>query len=256
MSALNNSMAHSLSRVRLFGCLIDNVSLDEAIDRVNSFLRDGGVHLYFAINVHKIVALRRSPVLLEIAKHSDLVTADGQPIVLAARLFNKPLKQRVTGIDLMQRLVVLAAERGYRIYLLGATSAVLDALVSQYRASLPGLQIVGCRDGYFSQDEEPGVADAIREARPDILFIGMSSPRKEIFSDKYLQTLQVPFVMGVGGAFDIFAGFTRRSPLRMQGIGMEWLWRIFQEPTRMWKRYLWDGVQFAAIVVRELFIKS
>lgn len=239
-------------RISLFGCQIDNLTLNEAVQRVESFIEQGGIHRYFAVNIHKIVTCGRSPEMQRIANHSDLVTADGQPIVWASQWFGRPLKCRVNGTDLMERLVDLAARRQYGVYLLGARDEVLQAMIEQYRKRFPDLRVVGSRNGYWSNEEESSVVSAIREARPDILFVGISSPRKELFMDRNLTQMQVPFAMGVGGSFDVAAGVTQRAPLWMQRTGLEWFWRVLQEPGRMWKRYLLDGIQFGFIVIRAL----
>ncbi len=152
----------------------------------------------------------------------------------------------------MECLVKLAVDKQYGIYLLGARPETLATMVGHYQEQYPSLKILGSRNGYWSPEEESGVVQAIRETRPQILFVGMSSPRKELFIDRNLQDLQVPFVMGVGGSFDVVAGVTSRAPIWMQRMGLEWFWRVLQEPGRMWRRYLLDGIQFSFIVIRAL----
>ena len=240
------------ARITLFGCQIDNLSAAEAVDRVDTLITGGGNHYYFAVNVHKVVAFRSSPQLCDIANRSGLVTADGQPIVWVSRWLNKPIKERVTGADLMGHLIELAVKKQYRVYFLGGQGEIVQRAVAFYRSKFPQLQIAGYRHGYWSDEEEASVVAGIREARPHILFLGMSSPRKELFTNRRLDELQVRFVMGVGGTFDIAAGLTRRAPRWVQRLGFEWLWRVGQEPRRMWKRYLFDGIQFSQIATREL----
>lgn len=241
--------------VRLFGCEIDNVSVPEAVSRVESFIMRGGTHCYFAVNVHKIVAFRKYPELRQIANRSDLVTADGQPVVWVSKWMGKPIKERLTGADLMGHLIRMASAKHYRVYLLGGKPEILRRAAESYRLQFPRLQIAGYRHGYWTEEEEGEVVAGIRNARPDMLFLGMSSPRKELFMDRRLHELQVPFIMGVGGTFDIIAGVTRRAPMWMQRIGLEWFWRVLQEPGRMWKRYLFDGMRFLYIVAEELLLK-
>lgn len=238
------------------GCKIDNVSIDEAILRIDDLIQHGSAHRYFAVNVHKIVEFRRSPGLLRIANESDLVTADGQPIVWLSQWIRTPLKERVAGVDLMDRLLAVACERQYRLYFLGAKQDILEAALAQYRQRLPGLNIVGYRNGYWSQKEEAAIVKAIQATRPHILFLGMSSPAKELFMDRYSSELNVPFMMGVGGAFDVGAGLFRRAPAWMQARGLEWLWRLAQEPGRLWRRYVSDGIYFIAIASKELLSSS
>jgi N-acetylglucosaminyldiphosphoundecaprenol N-acetyl-beta-D-mannosaminyltransferase len=242
-------------RLCLFGSSIDNVSMDDAVHRVAEFIEQGGSHRYLAMNVHKVVALRRFPALARMASQSDLVTADGQPIIWASRWLGKPLKGRVTGIDLMEALVRLAAEKGYRVFFLGATPEVLSSVVLHYQQLFPRMAIVGDRNGYWNADQEPAVIQEICKAQPQILFVAMSSPRKEEFIDRLLQQCEIPFAMGVGGAFDVIAGVTKRAPDLMRRVGLEWLWRVLQEPRRMWKRYVSDGIRFSVIVLQELLAR-
>ena len=139
----------------------------------------------------------------------------------------------VPGIDLMQALLARAALKGYRVYILGAKAADLGRAVAHIRSLYPGIDVVGYRDGYYADAEEAAVANAIRQAEPDILFVAMSSPRKEYFLARHGRSLGVPFVMGVGGAVDILAGVTRRVPIVLQQSGLEWLFRLAQEPRRL-----------------------
>ena len=243
------------SRISLLGCRIDNVSVAEAVARIHSFIISGTTHRYFALNIHKVAAFRRMPDLLRIANESDLVTADGKPIVWLSRVLGKPLKQRVTGVDIMEDLLALAAAHSYKVYFLGAQPSVLEAAVANYKARYPGLSFAGYMHGYWELEQEPSIVSAIREAQPDILFMGISSPKKELFMDEHLNELNVPFMMGVGGAFDIAAGITKRAPIWMQQHGLEWFWRVLQEPRRMWKRYLMDGIGFLFIAGKEILKK-
>jgi N-acetylglucosaminyldiphosphoundecaprenol N-acetyl-beta-D-mannosaminyltransferase len=240
-------------RVRMFGCDIDNLSMEEAVDRVNGLIAAGGVHRYFALNVNKIVAFRRQPQFRDIANRSDLITADGQPVVWASRLLGKRLKERVAGVDLMERVITLAQVKGYRVFLLGARQEVLDEVLRRYRDRYPGLHVVGSHNGYWSPERERDVVADIRSSRPDLLFVAMSSPRKEVFMDLHSAEMHVPFMMGVGGSFDVIAGTSKRAPAWMRSVGLEWTWRVLQEPARMWKRYFLDGLVFPFLVLGEMF---
>jgi N-acetylglucosaminyldiphosphoundecaprenol N-acetyl-beta-D-mannosaminyltransferase len=162
-----------------------------------------------------------------------------------------PLPERVAGIDLMQALFALAARNGYGVYILGARAEVLERAVEELRGRHPGLRVVGCRDGYFGPEEDAEVAREIREARPDMLFVAISSPRKEYFLGEQGPGLGVPFAMGVGGAIDVIAGETRRAPRWMQRLGLEWLYRLAQEPRRLLRRYATTNGRFVALVARD-----
>jgi len=244
-----------VSRVRLMGCPIDNLSFDETLKRIAQLVEGGGQHYHVSINVDKLLKVRSEPVLRDIVERADLLSVDGQPLLWASRLLGKPLKARVTGIDLMEALVRQSAEKGWRVFFLGARPDVVVRVTERYRHEFPELRIAGSRDGYWAATEESGVVETIRSAKPDVLFVAMSSPKKEHFIQRHLGRLAVPFVMGVGGSFDVIAGVTRRAPRWVREMGCEWFWRFLQEPRRMWKRYFVKDMRFLAVVARE-FIKS
>ena len=240
-------------RLRLLDCPIDNLSLEETLNRIESFVRSGTPHRHVAINVDKVLKTRADAGFRRIIEEADLINVDGQPVVWAARLLGARMKGRVAGIDLMQSLVARSEQRGWRVYFLGAEKTVLDKMVAVYRGRFPELQIAGYRHGYWaSADEEQAIVEQIRIAKPDVLFIGVSSPKKEIFAYQHAHSMGVPFIMGVGGSFDVIAGLTRRAPLWMQHAGLEWFWRFLQEPRRMWRRYFIHDMKFVSLVAREI----
>jgi N-acetylglucosaminyldiphosphoundecaprenol N-acetyl-beta-D-mannosaminyltransferase len=239
-------------RVQLFGLIVDVVTLETALGRIEQLMGEGGIHQHVAVNVDKVVKAAGDHELRQAINSADLVTADGQPVVWASWLLGKPLPERVTGVDLMTRLFVLAQERGYSIFLLGARPWVVERVQQRLRREYPGLRIAGAHHGYFSAAEEPLVVESITTARPDILFVAMSSPAKERFIARWKGRLGARFVMGVGGAFDVYAGVVGRAPRWMQRLGLEWLFRLIQEPKRMWRRYLVDDVAFVKLLLREL----
>jgi N-acetylglucosaminyldiphosphoundecaprenol N-acetyl-beta-D-mannosaminyltransferase len=234
----------------VLGCPIDAVDMDQALARCEHFVDERGFAQHMAINAAKIVAMRDDPQLREIIARCELVTADGQAIVWASRVLGQPLPTRVAGIDLMEALFARAEQRGHRIFILGAEADVLERAVGEIRARHPRLTIAGYRDGYFSRDQEPEVAEQIRSSGSDILFVAISSPRKEYFLGAHGRSLGVPFVMGVGGAIDVVAGKTRRAPGWMQRSGLEWLFRLAQEPRRLIKRYAVTNARFVGLVAR------
>jgi len=242
--------------VELLGCRIDALDMEGTVRRCERFIAErSGAH-QVSVNAAKLVALRSDAHLREIVTASPLVNADGQSVVWAARLLGRPLPGRVAGIDLMYRLLELAERKGYRVYFLGARAEVLARAVERLRALHPNLMVAGSRDGYFSDDESDVIAAGIREAEPDILFVGMSSPRKEYWVAEHAEDLGVPFVMGVGGALDVVAGTTRRAPRWAQRIGMEWFVRFLQEPRRLFGRYARTNSIFVWLVARELVRKG
>jgi N-acetylglucosaminyldiphosphoundecaprenol N-acetyl-beta-D-mannosaminyltransferase len=192
------------------------------------------------------------PELRRIVRTSGLVSADGQSIVWASRILGDPLPSRVAGIDLMQELLRLAEARGYRIFIVGARTEALREAVVRIRRRHPRLVIAGTRDGYFSDDESGAVAAEVASHRPDIVFVAMPSPRKEYWLGRHGPDLGAAFVMGVGGSVDVLAGRARRAPVALQRVGLEWLFRLVQEPRRLLPRYLSTNVRFMVLVVREL----
>ena len=207
---------------------------------------------HVAINAAKLVAMQHDPQLRRIVAGCELVSADGQAVVWASRLLGDPLPERVAGIDLMQELFALAERRGFRVFVLGAKPEVLAQARQQIMARHPTLQLVGTRDGYFSEAEDAEVAERVRDARPDILFVAISSPRKEYWLGRYGRAIDVPFVMGVGGAIDVVAGITQRAPAPLQRLGLEWAYRLAQEPRRLWRRYAVTNFRFGLLLAGAL----
>jgi N-acetylglucosaminyldiphosphoundecaprenol N-acetyl-beta-D-mannosaminyltransferase len=156
----------------------------------------------------------------------------------------------VTGIDLMSALLGIAGGQGLRLYFLGASAPVLEALIKKVADENGGAVIVGARDGYFAPEDSPAIVDAIRASRADILFVGMPSPFKEVWCHDNREGLGTPLILPVGGAFDVLAGFTRRAPRVMQVCGMEWLWRLLMEPRRKWRLYFQTNPIFLALVIQ------
>jgi N-acetylglucosaminyldiphosphoundecaprenol N-acetyl-beta-D-mannosaminyltransferase len=239
-------------RVRLFGCDFDAVDLTRAVERVEVYVRDGGFHQGCGVNVDQLVKMDRDPAFRSLVARCQLVTADGMPVVWASRILGRPLPARVPAIDLADELLAVAARRGWGVYLLGARAEVLERAIRRYRRRDPDLRIVGSRHGYFDDDDEAAIAGAIRTAAPQLLFIGISSPKKERFVERQREVLaDVPFVLGVGGAFDIAAGSTRRAPPWLARAGLEWTVRLAQEPRRLTRRYLIEDLAFARLLGRE-----
>jgi N-acetylglucosaminyldiphosphoundecaprenol N-acetyl-beta-D-mannosaminyltransferase len=244
----------SKKRVEFMGAKIDALTMQETLDRISEIIDRREKVQHVVVNVAKLMTMRRDRKLREIVNNSDLINADGAGIVLGARLLGVKIPERVAGIDLMQQLVGLANQRGYRIFFLGAEEDVARDVVTYYKRLCPDLQICGYRNGYFKSEEERDIAEYIRDMRPDILFVGMSSPKKEKFIDKYRDLMDVPFVMGVGGSMDVVAGKVKRAPQWMQNFGMEWFFRLVQEPSRMWKRYLVTNTQFGWALIEQMFV--
>jgi N-acetylglucosaminyldiphosphoundecaprenol N-acetyl-beta-D-mannosaminyltransferase len=243
-------------RAEVLGCAIDRLDLSETLDAVEQVIASRRFTQHMSVNAAKLVTMHDDPRMREIIGDCGLVSADGQSVVWASRLLGDPLPARVAGIDLMGALLGLAERRGYRVYFLGARAEVLAAALEQIHERHPQLQVAGARDGYFTDEESPSICTAIRASRADLLFVAMTSPRKEYFLGEHGPGLGVPFVMGVGGSIDVIAGITRRAPLAWQRLGLEWLFRLLQEPRRMFKRYAVTNTRFALLVGRALLTGS
>ena len=241
-------------RIELLGCPVDNLSRSETVSRIDGWIQERRLCQHVVVNVDKLLKVRKDPELYDIIAGCDLINADGMPLVWVSHWLGTPLKERVAGIDLMGDLVALAARRGYAVFFLGARQPVVQTVVATYREKFPDLKVAGFRNGYWTAGEEPEVVRQIKQSRPDILLVAMGSPRKEVFLNQYRQELAIPFVMGVGGSFDVVAGKTQRAPQWMQRWGLEWLFRFLQEPKRMWRRYLIGNTCFIGLVIRELTV--
>jgi N-acetylglucosaminyldiphosphoundecaprenol N-acetyl-beta-D-mannosaminyltransferase len=224
--------------------------MEEAVARCEGAIASGSYLQHMSVNAAKLVALQDDGTLRSMISSCGLVTADGQSVVWASRLLGERLPERVAGIDLMQRLLAAAETKGYRVFILGARREVLDAALARLREDYPHLVLAGARDGYYEDSEAEAVCEGIREAKADILFVAMSSPRKEYFLGERSASLGVPFAMGVGGSVDVIAGITRRAPRLLQRLGLEWAYRLAQEPRRLARRYLTTNGRFAAMVLR------
>jgi N-acetylglucosaminyldiphosphoundecaprenol N-acetyl-beta-D-mannosaminyltransferase len=236
-------------RVDLFGVPVDALTMDETVDRIRAWVASGDPHQHVVLNAAKVVELERSPALADVIRRCDLVSPDGVSVVWASRLLGRPLPERVNGTDLMERLVATAANDGHTVFFLGARSEVVTRTVEAFRDRHPALKVAGYHHGYWTDDQE--IIRIVRIAKPDLLFIGIPSPRKEFWLSAHLRELGVPFAMGVGGSFDVMAGIHRRAPHWACDHGLEWLWRLAQEPRRMWRRYLIGNSLFIALVLRE-----
>lgn len=239
-------------RITLMGCEVDNLSMEETLHKVEDFIQSGQPHQHVVVNVDKLVKANRDQDLRRIINECALVNVDGMPVVWASRLLGKPLKERVAGVDLFEALMRRAAERGWRVFLLGAREEVVGAVRDTYQRKYPKLVIAGCRNGYWNgEQEEEAVAEQIRESHADLLFVAISSPKKEQFLGRYQAAMKIPFAMGVGGTFDVAIGRVKRAPVWMQKCGLEWFYRFLQEPRRMFRRYFIDDMAFIWLLIKE-----
>jgi len=219
--------------IRLLGVRITPVSMDQALAHAREFIAEGSPHMIVTSDATGVIRAQEDPELREIMDHADLVTADGQGVVLAARLLNVPIRERVSGVDMVQRLCEVATEAGRSVFLLGGAEGIADAAAEKLQAAVPGLRIAGVQHGYFAPEEEPAITERIRDAAPAVLFVAFGIPKQEKWIRAHMAEVGVPVCIGVGGSFDVISGRLKRAPQWMRKCGLEWLYRVMQEPRRL-----------------------
>lgn len=239
-------------RREFLGIWLDPLTMGEATDRCMTAVKERKPVRIGVINAAKVVKMRKDERLRRAVLGCDLVLADGQPVVWAGRLLGRPVPERVAGIDLMLALLAAAERQGHRVYFLGAREEVLQRMLAELARRHPDLKVAGSRHGYFSAGDEAPVAAAVRESAADILFIGVSSPKKEMFVDEWGGHTGAYVVHGVGGSFDVLAGAVRRAPAWWSRHGLEWLYRAAQEPLRLGPRYLTTNTVFLGMLAMAL----
>lgn len=247
-------LLHNIKTIKTIKILKTSIhSLDESqvVALVDDAIQAGESVRIGVVNAAKLVAMQTNTLLYEDVTTSDLVLADGMSVVWASRLLGTRLPARVAGIDLMFRLFELANRRHYRVYCLGASEEVSRLVEENLQRDYPNLVPAGRRNGYFSDAESQAVADEIAARKPHILVVAMTTPKKENFMGKYGDQMNVPVVHGVGGSFDVYSGKVQRAPLAWQKLGLEWLYRVKQEPGRLWKRYATTNLKFCWLVLKE-----
>jgi N-acetylglucosaminyldiphosphoundecaprenol N-acetyl-beta-D-mannosaminyltransferase len=236
-------------RIELGGILLDQIDLAGAVERLESFVRSGEPHQVVTVNLDFLSIAERNPLFQETLNSADLAVADGMPLVWLSRLKGAPLEERVAGVELVHESCRLAAELGGSVFLLGAAPGIAEAAGRQLKETYPGLRVAGTYSpavGQLTPDEDQHIIDMVRAARPDFLFVALGAPRQDLWIRQHLLELRVPVAMGVGCVFDLLAGNVRRAPRWMQRTGLEWAFRLCQEPQRLWRRYLVNDLPMLA----------
>lgn len=241
-----------MKRIEFLKAPMDIATMEETVSFIESRIEEKQFLQHVVVNVAKIVNMQKDPVLADSVRACDLINIDGMGVVFGARFLGHDVPERVAGVDLFHELLTMSARRDFPVFLLGATEDVVTKTVDKVTAQNPNLTIAGYNDGYFWDDEE-AVVTKIRESGAKLLFVAITSPKKENFINKWQDKLGVDFVMGVGGTFDVVAGKVNRAPLWMQNAGLEWFYRVMQEPGRMWKRYLITNSKFAYLLLKDKF---
>ncbi len=238
------SSTRSMRRAELLGLRFDALTIDAAVARCLELSKEPRSNTVITANSSHLCMMRHDPELASACQAGRLILADGMSVVWALRASGQPVPERVAGVDLMARLLAAAGENRLRVYFLGARREVVSALVQRSRTQYPGIEIAGFRDGYFGPGDHSRVIEEIRASRAHMLFVGMPTPFKETWVERHREQLQVPVIIGVGGSFDVLAGFIKRAPYWVQMAGMEWFWRLMMEPRKLWKRYLTNNSEF------------
>lgn len=245
-----------ISTVRILDVPIHCVTMDDVLEIIDESISESRRLAIGCVNSAKLVNMRKDELLRKDVMGSNLVIADGMSVVWASKWLGRELPERVTGIDLMLRLLEKGNERGYRIFCLGASESVSRTVVDKIHDQYPGVIVAGRRDGYFSQEEEEGISREIAGLDVDILFVAMSSPKKEQFMARWGRVTDAKVLHGVGGSFDVIAGKVKRAPESWQRVGLEWLYRVKQEPGRLLWRYLSTNTSFCWQLLKQVFGKN
>ncbi|HHW57114.1 MAG TPA: WecB/TagA/CpsF family glycosyltransferase [Clostridia bacterium] len=221
-----------MRKLDIFGVPIDPVTMTEALEILSGFLRESKLHIVATPNAEIVMMAQKDREYMEILNNTDLNVPDGSGIVFASKVFKKPLKERVAGFDLMMEFIKNISSKNVKIYLLGAKPEIVEQARINLRKLYPAIKIVGTHDGYFTENEEEKIIDEINSSGAEVLFVALGAPKQEKWIYKNRGKLKVKIAMGVGGSFDVIAGKAKRAPYLYRKLGLEWLYRLIQEPWR------------------------
>ena len=240
-------------RVRILGIDIDVLTTAETVDIVEQYIKTKTPLHLMGVNADKLNESKKDPLMKEIVNSCGIVNADGASVILASKYLSKNdiLPERVAGIDLMMELIKRCSEKGYSIYLLGAKQTVVEKTKKEILKLFPDLKIAGIHNGYFGHEDWPTVSKELNDGRPDIVFVGITSPTKEYLIEYLQNNGHDEVFMGVGGSFDVISKEVKRAPKWMQNMNLEWLYRLKQEPKRLFKRYFVGNNVFIYRVIKE-----
>lgn len=238
------------NKITFLGTQMDSMNMSEAVEQIKIDIQSNKFIQHCVVNVAKLVNMKKDPELKKSVESCDIINIDGMGVVWGARWCGHHVPERVAGVDLFHSLLEMSAENDLPVFLLGAKQDVVSKTAENIMLKNPKLKVAGFHHGYFWDDEE-AIVNKIKESGAKLLFVAITSPKKENFINKWQDKLGVNFVMGVGGTFDVVAGKVNRAPVWMQNNGLEWLYRVIQEPGRMWKRYLVTNSKFAWLLIKE-----
>ncbi len=241
-------------RIKFLNISVDNLTMEEALDKIQQLIVMKENQYVVTPNVDHIVKLERIPQFRQAYREAALVLTDGKPLIWISRLMGRPIREKISGSDLFPRICQMAAVKGYRMFFLGAAPGVALKAAERLTKTYPGLQICGVWSppvGFEkNRHEVQEIIKRVKAAMPDILILALGAPKQELFIWKYRKALGVPVSIAVGASIDFAAGTVKRAPVWMQRCGLEWLFRLIQEPGRLARRYLIDDPQILGIIIR------
>lgn len=245
-----------MDRVEIFNLTVDNITFAEAVSRIIELVEENRKGYVVTANVDHVVRLEKDDEFRLAYDKAALVVTDGMPIVISSRLLGKPIKERITGADLFPALSAVAAEKGFSVFLLGGREGVAALASKKLKMKYPNLIVAGVYSppfGFEKSDEEcQKIIRLVNEAKPNLLFVGVGSPKQEKWTYKYIDELSINVAVCVGGAFDFVAGTVKRAPKFLQRLSLEWFWRLIHEPRRLFRRYIIRDSRFFVILIKEL----
>lgn len=238
-------------RLSILGFPVDNLSMNETVDIILKSIQNKTHIHHVVVNVAKLVFMKKDKELATAVTNSDIINVDGQGVAWGLKFLGKPIIEKVSGIDLMERLIKESHTNNLKVFFLGAKENVITKVIEKYKSEYSSEIIAGYRNGYFLEEDEESIAKQIADSKADILFVAITSPKKEIFLNKFKHIIDTPFIMGVGGSFDVVSGTVKRAPEWMQKFGLEWFYRFLQEPKRMWRRYFYTNSRYIFYILKE-----
>lgn len=222
-------------RVHVLGVPVDQLTMNQALDRIETMIESGDPHLVVTADSSGIVMAQTDEDLMALYRRAELSTPDSTGVVWAMKRKGSPQAERVTGVELAERICAISPEKGWSIFLLGSEPGVAEQAAKNLETKYPGIKIAGHRHGYFKPDEDETVAAEVAQFNPDILFVAMGIPRQEKFIVRTMPIIRARVAVGVGGTLDVMAGRAKRAPVIFQKMKIEWLWRLLLNPTKFSK---------------------
>lgn len=243
-----------MARIKFMNTEIDNLTMDEALDAMEDLIRQKKNAYVITPNVDHLVQLERGGPLCEVYKEADLIVADGKPLIWISKWYGTPIKEKISGSDLFPRLCELAAKKGYSMFFLGAMEGIAAKAAENLKTRFPGLEVTGTYSPPYGFEKDEAemrrIRDMIHAAAPDILIVGLGCPKQELFIYHNRKELGVPLSLGLGASLDFEAGNIKRAPKWMANHGLEWVFRITQDPKRLAKRYLIDDRKIIGMIFK------